>query len=151
MEFVDEEDGALAMEGLAGAGFGDAVAYFGDVGFDAVEHDEVGRCLLGDDGGDGGFADAGRAVEEEGGEAVGFDGTAEEFAGGEEVLLPDDFTDGAGAHACGQRHGFERGGLRACVVASSVWREEIHQGEYKKCFHGGQVWIGAVWRPERAC
>ena len=52
--------------------------------------------------GEGGCADTGRAVEEEGGDAVGLDGAAEEHAWGDEVLLAGVFVEAAGADAGGE-------------------------------------------------
>ena len=101
VDFVDKEDGGAAVEAeVAGGGFS-GVADVGDVAFDAAEVDEVALGFEGDDVGEGGFADAGGAVEEEGGEAVGLDGAAEEHAGGDEVLLAGVFVEAAGADAGG--------------------------------------------------
>ena len=64
---------------------------------------------MSDDAGEGGFPGSGRAVEDEGGEAVGLDGAAEEFPLGEDVLLACDFGEGARAHAGGERFGVVAG------------------------------------------
>ena len=61
-----------------------------------------------DDLGEGGFARARGAVEDDGGERVGVDHAAQELAFGEEVALPDDVGEGAWSDACGERfHGGE--------------------------------------------
>lgn len=102
VDFVDEEDGGLVSEGLKSAGGFDFCADFGDVGFDSVEGFKAGAGGAGDDIGEGGFSSAGRAVENEGGEAVGLDGATEEFTLGEDVLLARDLGHGAGTHAGGE-------------------------------------------------
>jgi len=62
----------------------------------------VGTGGVGDDAGEGGFAGAGRAVEDEGGELVGLDGAAEEAARADDVVLAHEFVQGAGPHAGGE-------------------------------------------------
>ena len=47
--------------------------------------------LGGDDPGDGGFSDAGRAVEDHVGDIAAFDDAAEALSGGEQVLLSHHF------------------------------------------------------------
>ena len=72
---------------------------------DGGELDEGGLGGVGDDFGEGGFADAGRAPEDHGGGVVALDLDAERLAGGEEMLLADELIEGAGAHALGERRG----------------------------------------------
>ena len=108
VDFVDEEDGADAggLEAIGGAG--DDAAHIRDAALDAAEALETGFGGLGDDLGQGGFADAGRAEEDDRGDAVGLDGAAEELAGAEDVLLAGVFLEGAGAHAGGEGGGARR-------------------------------------------
>ena len=93
---------------------------------------------FGDDFGERGFADAGRAPEDHGGWVVVLDLDAEGFAWADEVLLTGVFCEVAGAHAFGERRrplafgdGFrgvgkvEEAGFRshACLPDSARWRE----------------------------
>ena len=74
-----------------------------DAGEDGGELDEAGAGDVGDDAGEGGFADAGRSPEDHRGGVVALDLHAEGLAGGEEMLLPDEFVESAGTHALGER------------------------------------------------
>lgn len=102
MDFVDEQNRRLVPKSLIGACGFNFGPDFCDVGFDAVERFESGPGGSGDHAGEGGFARSGWSVENEGGEAVGFDGPPEEFAGSENVLLSRDLFEAAGAHAGGE-------------------------------------------------
>ena len=103
VDFVDEEDGAASAGALAGDGGGEDAAEIGDGGLDPVESLEVADGALGDHFGEGGLSGTGRAEEDEGGEAVGFDEATERFAGGEEVALADILFQRAGPEPRGQR------------------------------------------------
>jgi hypothetical protein len=59
--------------------------------------------VVGYDSGESGFTSSWRAVEDEGGEAVRVDGSAEEFAGGDDMRLSDDFVEGGGSHPFSER------------------------------------------------
>ncbi len=116
MDLVDEEDGARAVV----RGFfrvdHDLLDLL-DAGEDGGELDEGGVRGLGDDLGEGGFADAGRSPEDHGGGVVRFDLHAQRLAGPDEVLLADVFVERAGPHALGQRArrgGWMRGRDRVC-------------------------------------
>ena len=102
VDFVDEEDGGFVAKFLPSSGLFDFGANFGDIRFDAVEGLEAGAGALGDDGGESGFAGAGRAVEDEGRKAVGLDGATEKFSFGEDVLLTTNFGEIAGTHTGGE-------------------------------------------------
>ena len=120
VDLVDEEDGLLLVEAAALEGFVDDITQLGFAGQHGGEGLEVGLGLVGDDHGEGGLAGAGRPPEEDGGEeAVGLDGAAEQLAGAEDVLLPDELVEGARAHAGGER-GF---GAHALLVGVG---EEVH-------------------------
>ena len=63
----------------------------------------MGPGQVGDDHGQGGLAGAGRAPQDDGGEqAVGLDSAAQQLAGAEDILLPDELVQGAEAHAGGE-------------------------------------------------
>ena len=83
------------------------------------------RVTCGDDARQRGFADAGRAPEDERLELVALDLDAEGFAGSEDVLLADEVFEGFGAHALGQGAAGEIGGGGAGVKEahrSALWR-----------------------------
>ncbi len=128
VDFVEEEDGALAGVAEADFGFGEDFADFFDTHGAGVELDEVAVGVCGDEVGEGGFSGAGGAVEDDGGEAVGFDHSSEEFARAEDMGLAGEFVEGAGAHACGEGHGggaaFFAGGFEE--VGHGRFRYEIH-------------------------
>ena len=104
VDFVDEEDGARA-EGRGFFGVDHDLLDFFDAGEDGGEFDEAGAGLFGDDFGEGGLADAGRAPEDDRGGIVALDQHAERLAGPEEMLLAGELVEGAGAHALGERSG----------------------------------------------
>lgn len=99
MDFVDKKGGGGAVEGESGASRVGGFANLGDVAFHSTEIDELGVCMMGDDFGEGGFADTGRSVEDEGRKAIGFDSPAEELVVAEDVLLPDEVFEPGGTHA----------------------------------------------------
>src|SRR5208283_2345231 len=102
MDFVNEDDGALAGVGFA-LGLGHDVLDFLDAAEDGAEGDEFAAGDAGDDAGERGFAAARRTPEKHGAEIIGFDLEAEGFAGSEELFLADEFIKGARAHAFGER------------------------------------------------
>ena len=102
MDFVNEDDGALAGAGFA-FGVGHDFFNFFDAGGDGAEGDEFAFGEARDEAGEGGFAAAGRSPEKHGGEIIGFDLHAEGFAGAEEFFLADEFIEGARTHAFGER------------------------------------------------
>ena len=104
MDLVDEEGGARA-EGRGFFGVDHDLLDFLDAGEDGGELDEAGAGLLGDDLGERGFADAGRAPEDDRGGVVALDQHAERLAGAEEMLLPGELVEGAGPHPLGERSG----------------------------------------------
>ncbi len=103
MDFVDEQNCRQAGVFLAIGGGGEDAAHVGDVGFDAAKALEFAAGLVGNDLREGRFAGAGWAVENEGLDAVGFDGAAEQLAGSEDVFLAGEFVEIARAHARGER------------------------------------------------
>ena len=96
VDFVEEEDGALAGVAEAILGGVEDGADFLHADGGGVDLLEVAFGVLGDERGEGGFAGAWRAVEDDAGQPVGFEHAAEEFAGAEEMLLADEFLEGAG-------------------------------------------------------
>jgi hypothetical protein len=102
VDFVDEDDGAEAGAGFF-LGFGHDFFDFLDATGDGAEGDEFGFGQAGDEACESGFAAAGRAPEEHRREIVGFDLDAEWFARAEEFFLADEFVEGAGTHALGER------------------------------------------------
>ncbi len=119
MDLVDEEDGAGAKVGGL-FGFDHDLLDFFYAGEDGGEFDEAGGGDVGDDLGKRGFADAGRAPEDERGGVVIFDLQAERFAGCEEMGLAEEFVERAGSHALGER------GALAGGVGGDVGGEEAH-------------------------
>lgn len=65
--------------------------------------DESSGGGFGDDFGEGGFARAGWAMEDDGGQCVGVDHSAEELALAEEMGLSDHLIEGSRAYASSQR------------------------------------------------
>ena len=103
MDFIEEEDGAFVLFGEDARCFVDDLAdSFDAYGCGVLAHEAAGGCF-GDDFGECGFAGAGWAVEDDGGECVGVDHSAEEFAWAEDVGLPDDLIEGGWAYTGGER------------------------------------------------
>lgn len=87
---------------------------------------------VGDDHGQGGLAGARGAPEKDGGEeAIGFDGAAEELAGSDDLLLADEFVEGARAHAGSE------GRFAAQAIVHGVG-EEVHGKDYNAGLGEGQ-------------
>ena len=102
VNFVDEDNGARAV--LAGAvGIAHDLLDFLDAGENGGELDETGARGIGDDLGQRGFADAGRTPEDHGAGVVALDLHAQRFAGAHQMLLPNEFIEGARTHTIGQR------------------------------------------------
>ncbi len=133
VDFVEEEDGAFGGVAETEFGFGEDFADFFDADGGGIEVDEMSLCVFGVEVGEGGFAGARGAVEDEGGEAVGFDHAAEEFAGAEDVGLAGELVEGGGAHAGGEGHGggaaFFAGGFEEVRHGSPGWGDETRRQE----------------------
>ena len=84
---------------------------------------KVARGEVGDDLGERGFADAGRAPEDEAGCVIIFDLQAERLAGSEEMRLAEELVERAGTHALGERRAL------GCGVGGGVevGGEETHR------------------------
>ncbi len=80
VDLIHKQDGADAVEALFFLRRVCDHADLGHVALHAAQGDEAGVRLVGDDGGQGGLAHAWGPVEDEGGEPVGHDGPAQEFA-----------------------------------------------------------------------
>src|SRR6202035_2743713 len=102
VDFVDEDDGAQAAAGFF-LGFGHDFFYFFYAAGYGAERDEFAFGEASDETSESSLAAAGRAPEEHGVEVVGFDLHPERFAGAEEFFLADEFVEGAGTHALGER------------------------------------------------
>ena len=90
VDFVDEKDGAdLEVPILAGV-FDDTFDVF-FAGSDGGDFDEVSFPAVGDDAGEGGFADAGRAPENEVDGFVVLDDFVKNLAVADKVGLADNF------------------------------------------------------------
>ena len=103
VDLVDKEDGPLAVERPPLLGLLGHAAYIGHAGQDRVQRLKVAAGGVGDDGGQGRLARAGRPVKDDRRELVGLDGAAQQAAGPDDVFLADEFVEGAGAQAGGQR------------------------------------------------
>ena len=91
VDLVDEEDGFAAVQLAQLTGFINGLANVGDPGQDGVDGNKMGAGGVGDDGRECGFARAGRAVENQGGELVGLNGAPQQAARAENVVLADVF------------------------------------------------------------
>ena len=80
-------------------------ADFLDAGGDRVERLEAALGVVGDDVRERGLAAAGRAVEDQRVEAIGQEHPAEQLAGAEEVLLPDELVERSRPHPRRERPG----------------------------------------------
>ena len=105
MDFVHEQDRFLAGRAEPVGRGGDDSAHFGDVAFHAAEPLEFRVGHVGDDMGEGGFAGAGRAGQNDGRQTVGLDRAAQQFSRREDVFLADKFLQRARAHPGGERRG----------------------------------------------
>ena len=102
VNFIDEEDGALACETPAAARLPKDAAEVGNTGFNGADRLKVGLGHVGDDAGKGCFAGAGRAPQNDGRELVCLNGASEDVAFANDVLLPNEFIEGCGPHAGGK-------------------------------------------------
>jgi len=115
-------------------GLGHDVFDFLDAAEDGAEGDELAAGKAGDDAGESGFAATRGAPEKHGAEIVGLDLEAKGFAGAEKFFLADEFVEGAGTHAFGER--LQGGG--GVVVGAAEGGEKAHgsslaqQGGYQR-------------------
>lgn len=124
VDLVEKEDGALTVVCQAALGGLGDLADAGDADTGGVLALEVTLERAGDDLGEGGFADAGRAVEQDAGERASIEHAAEEFARAEDVLLSGELVERARAHAHGQRLGGADG------IEAALGEEVGHGGGY---------------------
>jgi hypothetical protein len=129
MNFVDEQNCGLAFIFETIGSGGEDAAHIGDVGFNTAEALEFVFGLKSDDLGERSFSGAGRAIKNEGLNAIGFDGATKKLARREDVGLTDEIVEVARTHSrCqglvgrrlrfGSQLGFCRGGMCEQVIAS---------------------------------
>jgi hypothetical protein len=114
MDFVDEKYCGLAFVFESVGSSGEDAAHICDVRFNATETFEFIFGLSSDDLGEGCFAGARWAVENQRLNSVGFNGTTKELAGGENVGLTDEIVEVARTHSRGQ-------GLVALELRLGFW------------------------------
>jgi hypothetical protein len=102
MDFVHEEDGALAELAAAFLGRGNRRADIGHPGQHRVDRDKMRPRGIGDDARQCGLAGAGGAVEDDRGELIGLDGAAQQPPRPYDVLLTDELVQRARPHPRGQ-------------------------------------------------
>ena len=105
MNFVDEQNRFLAGRSKPVGGGGHDFPHLRDVAFHSAEPLEFRAGHVGDDMGEGGFAGAGRAGEDDGRQPIRLDRAPQKFSRREDVFLPDKFFQSARAHAGRQRRG----------------------------------------------
>ena len=76
VDFIDEEDGPLALFAEAGLGGGRDVPQVRDAGHDGVQRDELAFRRVGDDAGERRLACSGRPVEDERRQLIRLDGAS---------------------------------------------------------------------------
>ena len=99
VDLIDEEDGggSAGEEGIA-AGLVDHLAHLFHPGTDGAEGEEFAVQGLGDDAGEGGLSDPGRAPKDEGGQGAGLDHAPQDTTFPDQVLLADILIQGGGPH-----------------------------------------------------
>ena len=99
VDLIDEEDRRrrTGEEGIA-AGLVDHFAHLFHPGTDGAEGEELAVQGLGDDAGEGGLSDPGRAPEDEGRQGTGLDHAPQDAAFTDQVLLADILLQGSGPH-----------------------------------------------------
>ena len=102
VDFVHEDDSAGAVLARPFR-VGHHLFDFLNAGQHRGKFDELGVGHARDDLGEGGFADSGRAPEEQRAGIVALDLDPQRLAGRENVLLSDELIQAARAHAIGQR------------------------------------------------
>jgi len=129
MNFVDEKNCGLAFVFETVGSGGQDAPHICDIGFNATEALEFVFCLSSDDLGERSFAGAGRAIENERLNSVGFDCATKKLARGENVGLTDEIVEVARTHSRREwlvvlklrlrlRLGFCRGSFCEQVIAS---------------------------------
>ena len=83
VDFVDEEQGGFAGVAQPVISPLQNPSHLGQIGFDGIELFETGLRACRDDLGQGGFTGSGRPKEDEGLDAVGIDGAAEQETRGQ--------------------------------------------------------------------
>ena len=103
VDLVDEQQGGLSQAGSPLGGRAERPAHLGHVRLHAAEPLEPRPGGSRDDPGQGGLPRAGRPVEDQRLDPVRLDGPAQEPARPQQVALPQELVEGAGAHAGRQR------------------------------------------------
>ena len=102
VDFVHENDGALSGTRFVFGGGHDFLDFF-DAGEDSTESDKLGAREARNEARESGLAAAGRAPEKHGADVVALDLETQGLAVAEKFFLADEFVEGAGAHAFGER------------------------------------------------
>ena len=111
MNLIDEEDRLLARSAQPVGRRRHDFPHLGDIALDSAQADKFRLRHRRDDLREGGFARAGRAGKNDRRQSIRLDRAAQEFAGREDVLLPDKLLERARSHPAGER----RGGIGLCV------------------------------------
>ena len=102
VDLVQEKDGGLLVKFFASRGLVEHLAQVGQARCDGVHGYEAALGAAGHQASEGRLASSGRAVEDQGNDAVGFQKAAKKFAGAQQVLLAHVFLKGPGGHADGR-------------------------------------------------
>ncbi len=126
MDLIDEENGAQAVVLAVALCLLDGGPHVLHSREDGVEREELALCRVGDDAGEGGLPGSRRAREDDRGEHVGLDGSAQKAALAEYVVLSDELVNASRSHPRGKWLlgfvGLEEVLLLAHAAATSAYR-----------------------------
>ena len=104
VKLVHKKNCSLPVHGLAGLGLRNFLANIAHIGLHTIKHHKIRTCLACNDVCQRGLPHTGRPIENERGETVGLNRTAQQLPRRQQVLLPGDFLQALGAHTRRQGH-----------------------------------------------
>jgi hypothetical protein len=127
MDLINEQDRLSPGRAQTICGCSDNPAHFGDIAFYAADPDELCVRHFRNDPSQCGLAAAGRPGENHRGQTIGFNGTAQQFARRQDVLLADELVERARTHARGKRRTIGALDFDVLLVLEKI----LHEGNYR--------------------
>jgi len=126
MDLINEQDCLSPGRAQTIHGCSDDSAHLGDIAFHAADPDEFCVRHLRNDPGQGGLAGARRSGENHRRQSIGFNGTAQQLARCQDVLLADEFIERVRTHARGKRRTIGAHAFDIFVISEKI----LHEGNY---------------------
>jgi hypothetical protein len=126
MDLINEQDRLSPGRAQTIHGCSDDPAHLGDIAFHATNPDEFCVRHLRNDAGQRGLAGAGRPGKNHRRQSIGFNGTAQQLARPQDVLLADEFIERVRAHPRCKRRIIGARDFNIFVISEKI----LHKGNY---------------------